>query len=59
VFPVPVPGDAVAVTVAAGAVGFYSGVPPAWSGVAAEQGWPLPCAVTEDENGNVVAWAPV
>jgi hypothetical protein len=58
VFPAPAPADAVEVTIAAGAVGFYSGVPPAWSGVAEEQGWTLPCKVTLDENGVVVSWTP-
>lgn len=59
VFPLPVPSDALAVTIAAGAVGFYSGIPPKWSGIAEEQGWTLPCIVTEDETGNVVSWAPL
>jgi hypothetical protein len=59
VFPVPAPADAVAITVANGAVGFYSGVPPAWSGVAEEQGWTLPCKVVEGEGGVIESWTPV
>jgi len=51
--------DATALAVANGCVGFYSGVPPVWSQIAVEQGWTLPCVVTEDESGAVISWAPV
>lgn len=59
VFSAPAPADAVATTLANDAVGYYTGVPPKWQALAEEQGWTLPCVVTEDENGNVVSWAPV
>ena len=51
--------DATALAVANGCVGFYTGIPPVWSELAALQGWTLPCVVTEDENGAIISWAPV
>lgn len=48
--------DATDVAVAHGCVGFYMGIPPVMSEQAATEGWILPCVVTEDDNGNVVAW---
>jgi hypothetical protein len=59
VFSAPAPADAVAITVANGAAGYYTGIPPKWSGISTEQGWTLPCVIEEDEEGNVVSWAPV
>lgn len=59
VFPAPAPTDAVEVAVAAGAVGFFVGVPPVWSGLSEEQGWTLPCVVTENEDGVVTSWQPL
>lgn len=50
---------ATALAVANGCTGFYLGVPPVMSAMAIEQGWTLPCVVTENEDGIVVAWAPV
>lgn len=50
--------DATALAIANGCGGFYMGVPPIMQGMATEQGWTLPCVVTEDENGMVVSWAP-
>lgn len=58
VFPDPAPSDAVAVTAANDGVGFYTGIPPKWTALATEQSWALPCVITEDEEGNVVSWAP-
>lgn len=51
--------DAIALAVANGCVGFYQGVPPVLQETATEQGWTLPCVITEDENGVVVSWEPV
>lgn len=59
VFPAPAPADAVAITLANDAVGYYTSIPPKWATTSEEQGWTLPCSVTEDENGAVVSWAPV
>jgi len=59
VFPDPAPADAVAVTTANAAVGFFTGIPPKWVELAVDQGWTLPCAVEEDEEGIVTSWAPV
>lgn len=59
IFPVPAPADAIAITAANDAVGFYTGVPPKWAALSEEQGWTLPCVVEEDDEGNVVSWAPV
>jgi hypothetical protein len=42
-----------------GCVGFYMGVPPVMSGQAEAEGWVLPCVVTENEDGVVVAWEAV
>ena len=51
--------DATALAIANGCSGFYTGIPPIMQAMATEQGWTLPCVVTEDENGMVVSWAPV
>lgn len=51
--------EATALALANGCVGFYTGVPPKWAALSEEQGWTLPCVITEDENGAVVSWAPV
>jgi hypothetical protein len=51
--------DATALAIANGCVGYYQGIPPVWQVLAQEQGWNLPCVVTEDDAGNVVSWAPV
>ena len=59
VFLSPTPSDAVAITVANGAVGYYSGVPLAWSGIAESEGWVYPCKVTLDDGGNIIAWEAV
>jgi hypothetical protein len=59
IFPDPAPADAVAITQANDAVGFYTGIPPKWLALSEEQGWTLPCSVEEDEEGSVVSWAPV
>lgn len=50
------PQDATEVALARGCTGFYIGIPPAMIAQAAADGWILPCVVTEDEDGNVVAW---
>lgn len=50
---------ATALAVANGCVGFYTGIPPVLQGQAEAEGWTLPCVVTENEDGVVVAWAPV
>ena len=39
-------------------VGYFMGVPPCYAQLAQEQGWTLPCVITEDADGNVAAWAP-
>lgn len=40
-------------------VGWYTGIPPVWVQLAAEQGWTLPCVVTQDaETGDVTGWTP-
>lgn len=49
---------ATALAVANGCVGFYTGVPPCYAQLAEAQGWTLPCVISEDSDGNVVAWAP-
>lgn len=59
VFPAPAPADAVAITAANDAVGFYTGIPPRMLALSEEQGWTLPCVIEEDEEGNVTSWAPV
>lgn len=53
------PETATDLAIANGCSGFYSGIPPKWVVLSQEQGWTLPCAVTEDEEGNVTSWAPV
>jgi len=58
VFSVPAPADAIAITSANDAVGFFTGIPPRWQTIAEEQGWTLPCVVVEDEDGNVASWSP-
>jgi hypothetical protein len=50
--------EATALAVENGCVGYYQGIPPVWRGIAEEQGWSLPCVVTESEDGSVIAWAP-
>ena len=42
-----------------GCAGFYTGIPPKWVVLSEQQGWTLPCIVTEDDDGNAVSWAPV
>lgn len=51
--------DALAMSTANDCVGWYSGVPPVWQGMSADQGWTLPCTVTQDAEGDVTGWAPV
>ncbi len=51
--------DATALAIANGCGGFYMGVPPIMQPMAEEQGWTLPCVVTENEDGFVVSWQPV
>lgn len=51
--------EATALAIANGCVGFYQGIPPIMRTLAEAQGWTLPCVVEEDEEGNVVSWAPV
>jgi len=58
VFPAPAPADAVAITLANDAVGFYAGVPPKWSASYVEQGWSLPCVLVVSEDDVVVSWTP-
>jgi hypothetical protein len=50
---------ATAMALANGCRGFYTGVPPIMQPMAEEQGWTLPCVVTENEDGFVVSWQPV
>lgn len=50
---------ATAMAIANGCGGFYQGIPPIMQGMATEQGWTLPCVVTENEDGFVVSWEPV
>jgi len=59
VFPVPAPADAIAVTNANDAVGFYTGIPPKWQALSEEQGWTLPCVITENEDDIVTSWQPL
>lgn len=51
--------DATALAVANGCAGFYTGIPPVLQEMATEQGWTLPCVITEDESGVVISWEPV
>jgi len=51
--------DATALAIANGCVGFYTGVPPKWQGVAVEQSWTLPCIVVTNEADEVTSWTPV
>lgn len=51
--------QATALAVANGCVGFYQGIPQSMLALSEEQGWTLPCVVEEDDEGNVVSWAPV
>lgn len=59
VFPDPAPADAVAITLANDAVGFFTGIPPKWLGLSEEQGWSLPCALELNEADEVTSWTPV
>lgn len=38
---------------------FLTGVPPVYEAISTEQGWTLPCVITEDETGAVTAWRAV
>lgn len=51
--------QATALAVANGCVGFYQGIPQSMQAQADAQGWTLPCVIEEDDEGNVVSWAPV
>ena len=51
--------EATALALANGCVGFYQGIPPVLQGMAAEQGWTLPCVITENEDGIVTSWQPL
>ena len=53
------PSTATQLAVANGCCGFYTGIPPVWMAQAAEQGWTLPCVLTDDGTGSIVAWSPV
>lgn len=60
IVPVSMPAEeATALAVANGCTGFYTGVPPKWTQLAADQAWTLPCIILEDEAGGVVSWEPV
>lgn len=59
IVPADFPSDtATALAIANGCSGFYQGIPPRMVALSEEQGWTLPCTVDEDEEGNVVSWAP-
>jgi hypothetical protein len=58
VFPAPAPADAVAITLANDAAGFYTGVPPKWAALSEEQAWSLPCVLVVSEDDVVVSWTP-
>jgi hypothetical protein len=58
VFPDPAPADAVTITLANDAVGFYTGVPPVWVVLSGEQGWTLPCVLVISEDDTVLSWTP-
>ena len=38
--------------------GYYTGIPPVYASMAAEQAWTLPCVLTDDGSGAIVAWIP-
>ena len=35
------------------------GIPPVYMAQAETDGWSLPCVITEDDTGAIVAWKPV
>jgi hypothetical protein len=53
------PESATSLAIQHGCVGFYIGIPPVMSAQAEAEGWVLPCVVTENEDGMVVAWEAV
>lgn len=53
------PEAATTLAIQHGCVGFYIGIPPVMSIQAEAEGWVLPCVVTENEDGMVVAWEAV
>lgn len=48
--------DAVQMAVTNNCCAFLSGIPPVYGPLAVEQGWTLPCVITEDETGAIVSW---
>jgi pantothenate kinase type III len=51
--------DAVQMAIANGCCAFLSGIPTSMQAQAQAEGWTVPCVVTEDETGAIVAWTPV
>lgn len=52
------PADATALAVTHGCCGFYTGLPENLTTQAAAEGWTLPCVLTDDGTGAIVAWEP-
>jgi len=50
---------AIQMAVANGCCAFLSGIPLSMQAQAEAEGWTVPCVITEDETGAIIAWAPV
>lgn len=35
---------------------YLTGIPPVYEALASEQGWTVPCVITEDDGGAVTSW---
>lgn len=50
--------DAMALALANGCCGYYTGLPENMQAQATAEGWTLPCVLTDDGTGAIVAWEP-
>lgn len=51
--------EAVQMAIANGCCAFFTGIPTSMQAQASAEGWTLPCVITEDETGTIIAWGPV
>jgi len=51
--------EAIAAAIDNGCAAVLSGIPPVYQATADEQGWTLPCIITEGAGGAITDWRPV
>ena len=51
--------EATACAITEHCVAYYTGIPPVYVPISIEQGWTVPCVITEDADGTISAWRAV